>query len=336
ALKYVGETDAGILVSGARMLSTLAPVSEEIFVGPFIPRHPGEEDYAVCFALPVATDGLKFIAREPYSGARNRFDRPLSERFDEGDALALFDNVLVPWERVFVCRDITAYNMLGPSFPGFLILQANIRGRAKLRLLLGVASKMIDTLGRGEQPHYRSMMGEMFAADEMADGLIEASAREVLAHVKNEMPSTTNKNTTLAEHFDESSSLFGSPDRGMVAASMLRFFIPQSNRKIAEIIRLIGSSSLVMTPTLADFENPETGPLLEKYINGATGSARDRVQLMKLAWDAVATQFGGRQDIYEIFFSGDPELMRQLHYQTPRRDRYIGLVDQLMAESNNK
>lgn len=154
---------------------------------------------------------------------------------------------------------------------------------------------------------------------------LTASSKQV--HVKNEMPSTTNKNTNLAEHFDESSSLFGSPDRGMVAASMLRFFIPQSNRKIAEITRSIGSSSLVMTPTLADFENPETGPLLEKYINAATGSARDRVQLMKLAWDAVATQFGGRQDIYEIFFSGDPELMRQLHYQTPRRDRYIGLVD---------
>ena len=303
--------------------------------GPFIPRRPGEEDYALCFAAPVATDGLKFVAREPYSNGRTRFDRPLSERFDEGDALALFDNVLVPWERVFVCRDITAYNLIGPILPGFLILQANIRGHAKLRFLLGVASKMIDTLGRGEQPHYRSMMGEMFAAGEMADGLIDASAREVLAPVKNEMPATMREDPNPSAQIDESSSLFSSPERGMVAASMLRFFIPESNRKIADIIRLIGSSSLVMTPTLADFDNPETGPLLEQYISGATGSARDRVQLMKLAWDAVATQFGGRQDIYEIFFSGDPELKRQLHYHTPRRDRYIGMVDKLLAASND-
>jgi 4-hydroxyphenylacetate 3-monooxygenase oxygenase component len=333
ALKVVGENDNGIIVSGARMLSTLAPVSEEIFVGPFIPRQPGEEDYALCFGIPVASPGLKFIAREPYASGRDKFDRPLSERFDEGDALALFDKVVVPWERLFVDRDIVAYNMIGPSFPGFLILQANIRGRAKLRFLLGVASKMIDTLGRGEQQHYLSMMGEMFGADEIADGLIEASAREVLAHVQSETLLDTKDTAALAAHFGETASLYGSPDRGMIAASTLRFFIPESNRKVAEIIRLIGSSSLVMTPTTADFANPDTGPLLEQYIHGAKGSARERVQLMKLAWDTVATQFGGRQDIYEIFFSGDPELMRQLHYRTPRRERYIGIVDRLLREN---
>lgn len=334
ALKFVRETDSGIVVDGARMLSTLAPVSEELWVGPFMPRKPDEEDYALSFAIPVATDGLSFIAREPYASGRSRYDRPLSERFDEGDALAVFDNVLIPWDRVFVARDVTAYNMMAPSFPGFLALQANIRGRAKLRFMIGLASKMADVLGRAEQSHYRAMIGEMCAFDEMADGLIEASAREVLANVEQEAMRAADPTYNLTDRFRETAALFAAPDRGMVGMATLRFFIPYVNAKIVEIIRLLGSSSLVMTPTAADFANTTTGPMLEEYISGAGVSARERVQVMKLAWDAIATDFGGRQEIYEIFFAGDPELGRQLHYRTPRRDKYVEMVDRLLAESS--
>ena len=116
---------------------------------------------------------------------------------------------------------------------------------------------------------------------------------------------------------------------------MVRFFIPFVNKRLVDIIRLIGSSSLVMTPTLADLENPETGPQLEEFIAGADCSARERVQVMKLAWDTVATQFGGRQDIYETFFAGDPELGRQLHYRTPRRAVYQDMVERLLRESDS-
>ena len=72
------------------MLSTLAPFADELWVGPFYPRRPGEESYALCFAIPMDTPGLKFICREPYDDGRSRFDRPVSSRFDEEDALAAF------------------------------------------------------------------------------------------------------------------------------------------------------------------------------------------------------------------------------------------------------
>lgn len=86
-LHFVRETDRGIVVRGARMLSTLAPFADEIWVGPFYPRKPGEERYALCFAIPIDTEGLKFICREPYDTGRSAFDRPVSSRFDEEDAL---------------------------------------------------------------------------------------------------------------------------------------------------------------------------------------------------------------------------------------------------------
>ena len=200
--------------------------------------------------------------------------------------------------------------------------------------MIGLASKMADVLGRAEQSHYRAMIGEMCAFDEMADGLIEASAREVLANVEQEAMRAADPAYNLTDRFRDTAALFAAPDRGMVGMATLRFFLPYGNAKSVEIIRLLGSSSLVMTPTAADFANTVTGPMLEEYISGAGVSARERVQVMKLAWDAIATDFGGRQEIYEIFFAGDPELGRQLHYRTPRRDKYVAMVDRLLAESS--
>ena len=332
SVRMVKQDDRGIYVTGARMLSTLAPVSDELFVGPFMPRQPGEEDLALCFALPVASEGLKFAARETYAKGRSTYDRPLSERYDEGDALAIFTDCFVPWERVFIAGDIVAHNMLAPSYPGYLLLQANIRGRAKLRFMTGLAIKMANTLGRAQLPRYREMIGEFLGWNELADGLVEATAREVERHAEDEFLLQTDSSFNLIDTAKETASLFGSPNRGMVGISMLRFFLPMVNTKINELLRLMGSSSLVMTVTEADFNNPDIGEELEFYMSGAEVGGRERNQVMKMAWDAVATQFGGRQEIYEIFFAGDPFMARQLHYMTPKRDQFEAMVDQLLAK----
>jgi len=331
SVRIVEQTSEGIVVSGARMLSTLAPVSNEIFVGAFMPRMPGEEAYAVSFAIPVATAGLKFIARESYAQGRSLYDRPLTERFDEGDAIAMFTKVLVPWDRVFVAGDPLAHNLMMPSYPGFLALQANIRGRAKLRFMTGLVSKMANALGRNKQARYQEMIGELLSFCELADGLISASANEVLlnsiaAKAKNSDPDFRLSN-------EPEKALFSIPNNGMVAMSTLRTFFPMVNTKLNEVVRLIGSSNLVMTPTEADFANPELAAELEGYIAGPDMSAKERVRIMKLGWDALATEFGGRQEIYEIFYAGDPAMARMLYYSTPRRFEFEAQVDDLLAES---
>ena len=331
SIRIVEQTSEGIIVSGARMLSTLAPVSNEIFVAAFLPRQPGEEAYAVSFAIPVATEGLKFIARESYAQGRSFYDRPLSERFDEGDAIAMFNNVLVPWDRVFVAGDLLAHNLMMPSYPGFLALQANIRGRAKLRFMTGLVSKMANALGRNKQARYQEMIGELLSFCELADGLISASADEVLRNSIAAQAKNSDPDFQMPE--DPNIALFSIPNSGMVALSTLRTFFPFVNTKLTEVVRLIGSSNLVMTPTEADFANPELAAELESYIAGPDMSAKERVRIMKLGWDAIATQFGARQEIYEIFFAGDPAMARLMYYSTPRRGQFESMVDDLLAES---
>ena len=175
ALHRVRETDRGLIVRGARMLSTLAPFSDEIWVGPFYPRRPGEEPYALCFAIPIDSPGLKFICREPYDAGRSRFDRPVSSRFDEEDALAVFDNVLVPWERVFINGDIEASNSFLLHGPGYALLQATVRGVVKLRFLAGLACHLGEAIGRTAAPHVQAQLGELVAKVELGNGLLRAA-----------------------------------------------------------------------------------------------------------------------------------------------------------------
>jgi 4-hydroxyphenylacetate 3-monooxygenase/anthranilate 3-monooxygenase (FAD)/4-hydroxyphenylacetate 3-monooxygenase len=308
-LHRVRETDRGIIVRGARMLSTLAPFSDEIWVGPFYPRKPGEESYALCFAIPMDTAGLKFICREPYDAGRSRFDRPLSSRFDEEDALAVFDNVLVPWERVFINGDIEASNSFLLHGPGYALLQATIRGLVKLRFLTGLACHVAEAIGRTGALHVEAQLGELVAKVELGNGLLRAAAQDVVAARR------------------EGMSL-----RALAAA--LWVFIPEAQMRAAEIIRQLSGSGLILTPTERDFSNPEIAPYLEKYLQGKNVGARERVQLFKLAWEMLGEQFGGRQLQYEWFYAGDPIFTRSRFYHSPAVNTYKAMVSRLLEEEN--
>ena len=309
ALHRVRETERGIIVHGARMLSTLAPFSDEIWVGPFYPRRPSEEAYALCFAIPIDTPGLKFICREPYDTGRSRFDRPLSSRFDEEDALAIFDNVLVPWERVFINGDIEASNSFLVRGPGYAMLQATVRGVVKLRFLAGLACYLAETIGRSAAPHVQAQLGELIAKVELGNGLLRAAAQDVAASRR------------------EGMSL-----RSLAAA--LWVFIPEAQMRAAEVIRQLSGSGLILTPTEQDFNNSEIAPYLEKYLQGKNINARQRVRLFKLAWDMLGEQFGARQLQYEWFYAGDPIFTRSRFYHSPAVDNYKAMVDRLLAEAD--
>ncbi|MBV1907214.1 MAG: hypothetical protein KUG75_14150 [Pseudomonadales bacterium] len=328
ALKIVKETSKGIIVSGARMLSTLAPVSDELLVGPFLPRKKGEEAYAVAFAVPVATEGLSFIARETYDLERNPFDRPLSHRFDEGDAIAVFKDVLIPWSRVFVAGDIQSYNTLIIAFPGHVGMQAVIRGTEKLRFMTGLACKLASVNGRDKMPRYQEMLGELIGYIQIAEGLICGAGNELLQRVAaTEQINGGPVDASAAINVKGNVHAFES----FAGAAAMRQFFPYVNTMVCDIIRRIGSSGIVMTPTQADFENDEIKDALDSYVGGPGMEAIDKVRLQKLAWDAIATEFGSRQEHYEIFFGGDPYTVRMMQFHAPERARCEALVDRLFA-----
>jgi 4-hydroxyphenylacetate 3-monooxygenase oxygenase component len=304
-LRLVRETDRGIVVRGAKMLSTLAPFANELWVGPFYPRRRGEEPYALCFAVPIDAPGLKFICREPYDTGGSRFDRPLTSRFDEEDALAVFEDVLVPYERVFINGDVEIFNGVLSRTPGYAQLQGIVRGLMKLRFLAGLACHLAETIGRADAVHVQAALGELVANAELVAGLVAAAGQEVAHGLTRALPHRS-------------------------LAATLWVLIPQAQMRAVEVIRQLSGSGLIMTPSEKDFANPEIARHLEKYLRGKGVGARERVQLFKLAWDLIGEPFGGRQLQYEWFYAGDPLFTRTRFYRSPVANEYKAMVKRLL------
>ncbi len=115
----VRETDAGIVVRGARILATLGPLADEIGVySPRMGRHTeSHSPFALSFAIPCGAPGLKFLCRDSFDQGRSHFDQPLGSRFEEMDCIVFFDDVLVPWERVFLLGDVDRLNATAARDP---------------------------------------------------------------------------------------------------------------------------------------------------------------------------------------------------------------------------
>ncbi|MCH8799369.1 MAG: 4-hydroxyphenylacetate 3-monooxygenase, oxygenase component [Chloroflexi bacterium] len=284
ALSVVNETDAGIIVHGARVLATL-PIADEIAVYPARSHRlpsgaPGRTSFA--FAIPCDAPGLKFQCRESFDLERSSFDHPLGSRFEEMDALAFFDHVLVPWERVFLYGDVEMCNDMSLRTHQFLHSghQVVTKNVVKCEFILGLANLMVKTLGSSEMPQVHNLIAEIIENLEITKALLRAA--EVDAEV------------------DEWGVMCPVDMPLMVARQQFINMYP----RMGEILHLLGSSNLMALPTEADFEGPLAEDL-NKYLETDFSSAKDRVRLFRLAWDTCCSAFGSRQILYERFFQGD-------------------------------
>ena len=314
ALKVIKETDAGIIVRGARLLATLGPLSDEIAVYPSRSHHTADnaDQYAVSFSIPSNTPGLRYICRESFDYGRTPFDHPLGARFEEMDAVAIFEDVLVPWERVFLLGNVESCNNMtnrtGWIYHSFH--QVVTRIAAKTEFLLGVASLMVETLGSGEQAHVQERIAEMIMQLEIIRALLRTA--EVDA-APDEWGLVTPARFPLT-----------------VAENMYaRSFYP----RMVEIMQLLGSSSLMALPSQADFDS-EIAPDLEHYLATDTASAIDRTKLFHLAWDISCSAFGSRSLHYERFFAGDLVRNAQIMYATYDRSPMIKAVRRFLERKD--
>ena len=286
ALHVVKETDAGLVVRGPRVLATLGPLSDEIMVYPtrssLLARDEDAYKYAFAFSVPCGIDGLKFICRESFDLGKSHFDHPLGSRFEEMDAIVFFDDVLVPWERVFMYGDRHKCNNMSNEtgqyvHTGHQVVTKNV---AKCEFITGIASLMVKTLGSGDTPQVQGLLGELVENLEITKALLTQS--EVNAKI------------------DDWGVML--PDR--VPLNVARNLFIKMYPRMAEIIQLLGSSSLMALPSQGDFDGP-LGEVLDTYLDTDTATAQERVRLFRLAWDAACSSFAGRQVLYERYFQGD-------------------------------
>ena len=286
-LGRVRHTSDGIVVRGAKMLGTMAPLCEEVMVWPFGGVPEGDDAYALGFGIPTNTPGLRFICREGIvPPGRNRFDHPLSSRFEEMDCIAIFDDVLIPWDRVFIdgggpaARDVC--NQLRPR-DGTVAVQTAARTLSSLEFFCGLAMQLADAVGIDNFLHVQEKLGECLLELEIFRGSFYGS--EALA--------TERPNGVWSVH------------QPYLAAANLR--APRVYPRIVEIIQTLAAGGFFYAPSFADLDEPNLRPDLERYVRGRPGvDATDRIALFKLAWDATGDSFGSRVLQYAKYYSGDP------------------------------
>jgi 4-hydroxyphenylacetate 3-monooxygenase len=270
--------------------------------------------------VPTNAPGVKLFCRPSYemtaSVMGTPFDYPLSSRMDENDSILVFDKVFVPWENVFAYGDPDKVNNFFPG-SGFLPLfmfHGCTRLAVKLEFLAGLVLKGIEATGTKEFRGVQAQVGEILAWRNLFWGLTDAMARTP-------MPWTNGYVLPNLEY-------------GLAYRVMASLAYP----KIKEIIENVMASALIYMPSSAlDFNNPEVRPYIDQYVRGSNGyTAEERVKLMKLLWDSIGSEFGGRHELYERNYFGDHEAIRFqiLHAAdgSGASARYKAFAEQCMSE----
>ena len=306
----VKERDDGIVIKGAQQVATGGVLSDWVHLSCIHPMPPGDENYANCVAIPINAPGVKLFPRRPYAlRATNSFDYPLSTRFDESDSYVVFDDVFVPWEHVFIYRNLEITRDQWWKTPSHVYgnHQAQVRYVTKLRFMLGLAQRTIEMIGSAGNPQVQITMGEIAALASIYEGLL--LAHEINAPIENGV-------------------LWPSKITLYAAMAMQSEF----NGRMIEMIRELVSSSVISLPSsVADLDNPETAPFIERYMRSGSMDARSRTALVRMLWDFLGTEFGSRHQQYEKFYGGSSFLVKQNVYRNYDFKRATALVDKALA-----
>ncbi len=310
ALQVVRETDAGIVVNGARLLATLGPHADEIEVFPSTLLKGSDENlpFAFAFALPINTPGIRLLCRDSFDHEKSNFDAPLASRYEEMDAVVVFQDVLVPWERVFMYRDPALCNRAFAETNAVIHMMHQVAcGKlAKAEFLVGLLCAMAKATGKDSDMNVKNQIAEVMMVAETIRALRfsaeqQAEVDQYGTFVPLRRPLDTQRNQ-----------------------------FPKLYPRMIELVQLLGSSSLMATPSEADFSNA-LAPDVEQYFQTINLNSKDRVALFRLAQDVAVSGFGNRQVLYERFFFGPQNLMGSIYYDLYDKESVLARVDALLS-----
>jgi 4-hydroxyphenylacetate 3-monooxygenase len=308
----VREDDNGIVIRGARMLATSGPFADELLVFPstVLRNTPEDKQYSFACAIPNDAPGLRYLAREPLDYGLPRHDHPLGSRFEESDAVVVFDDVHVPYERCFVLGDPELCNgfYTRTSAVVHMTHQVIARTTAKTSYILGLVSLLAQAIGIEQFQH------------------VQADIAEVITTLE------TLRAFSRAAEADAEVNEFGVLTPAWPPLNTARNLYPRLSQRFPEILRKLGASGLMATPTQADVSGPAAADI-ETYLQSATLGGADRVKLFRLVWDTCISAFAGRQALYEYYFFGDPVRMAGAYVGSYDREPYKAAVSAFLDRS---
>lgn len=310
SLQVVEENDDGIVIDGMKMLATGGIFADEIWIGNLLPLAADQVKQAVTCAIPVNAPGVTLWSRQSLSThTASEFDGPLAWRYDETDAMVMCERVKVPWERVFVLDDAIKARGIYIETPGHCYgnHQANVRFLSKLRLIVGLASKVAASTGANEVPTVGETLGDLAALYSTLDGLIQGQIE-------------------AAEAWPEGYMTFNRP---MMYAGLNWY--TQNHSAIIDCLReLCGGGVFQMPASIDVVHDAKLKRQFEQYWQTPQMNAVDRIKLFKLAWDLVGSEFAGRHQQYEKFYAGASFIIRNHSFREADWEGFHTYVDGLL------
>jgi 4-hydroxyphenylacetate 3-monooxygenase len=314
-LRVTARRPDGIVVRGAKGVGTQAVYANELF-SMTAPRPNRTPEEIVYFATPVDTEGVHVICREPLA-SRNPADHPLSPSWDEMDAIVVFDDVFIPWERVFYLRpspsaDLAFEGQLARGAVGLGPWYVLVRMAVKAEVLLGICAAITNALGTATQPQIQMALADATVYLEALRAFVQAAeAHPVPSPSDLAMP---NPMTALAG----------------------RIFSIERYPHMLQIIRELCGSGLLMAPSQDDLHHPEIGPYLHRYVVGQEAKGMERVRLLKLAWEYACDAFGGRQLLFEMYNVGSLATNKQRLASSYDTSPFVALAEELAGITQGK
>jgi len=309
-VRVVEKRSDGIVVRGAKVHTSCAPYVDEIIVIPSRSMGPGDEQFSVAFAVPVATKGLKLYASDYLHGTDDGFTRPVSTTHKMIETLTVFDDVFVPWERVFFegRNDLASATAL--TFVEFHRFTAVSYKLPLLDGLVGAAIAVARANGIERAGHVRDKLTWLGGYAEMVRGLTELAA----------LRCGTEEGIAYPHVF---------------TTNMAKWVFARDFHQAMETVQDLAGGLLVTGPAGSDWDSPEVRPVLEKYFRGAWPAER-RLPVLNLISELTARLYGGYQAVLAVHAEGSIEAEKLAMFRAYNPERAVNLAMKLAGLDQKK
>jgi aromatic ring hydroxylase len=291
-LRVVEERSDGVVVRGAKVHTSVSTNTNEVIVLPTRAMRPEDKAYAIAFALPINTPGLKLLASPHGSAPKDPFEHPISARHKMMETLTVFDDVFVPKERIFLNGEVDFAGLLALTFVRYHRFTAVSYKLPLLELMAGAGYAIAEANGISRAGHVRDKLTQLAAYHTIVRGLIEHAAATC----------------TIEEG--------GLAVPNTLITNVAKYHFAHNYHEAVQIVQDLAGGLLVTAPAAEDLLSEATRGYVMKYLGGAKGfDAEKRLRLLNLIGDLTASDFGGYQEVLAVHAEGGFEAEKLQAYR---------------------
>lgn len=269
-VRIVERRDDGIVVRGAKLHITAASLVHELVVMPTRGMRAEETDYAVSFSIPVNTPGVKIINRSFAPAELNEFDYPASSHHSMPEGFVVFDDVFVPWDRVFLAGEVELAGVLAQSLGLWERTGGVVDAVRNAEVYVGLAQLVVEMQGKDKDPTVANNIGELITYYEMLKMSLDYAVR----------------------NYETSPSGMVYPN--VMAINTAKYFMAVNFHKTISYLHDLGGGLVLTQPLEADLRNPESGKYIRKYLHTRKDvEIETRMRVTNAIRDLTADAYGG-------------------------------------------